>query len=104
MSMADERIDRQPGEVVSQAEDGVAVRQKRAGRAKAEGAPNKKQRPDGVKMLLWILRKSIVPLIMLIMLIAGLYIGYVIFGNGPKTDVFSWSTWKHLYDLVFAES
>nr|MBC9201877.1 DNA-directed RNA polymerase subunit beta [Paenibacillus sp. PL91] len=55
-------------------------------------------------MLLWFLRKSIVPLIMVIMLVTGLYVGYVVVGNQPNEDVFSWSTWQHLYDLVFAES
>ncbi|WP_169507390.1 DNA-directed RNA polymerase subunit beta [Paenibacillus harenae] len=104
MSMADE-IDRPAGGIGSQAEKSGTVRpKKRAGRAKAEGSSDKKQRPKGLKVLLWIMRKSIVPLIMLIMLIAGLYIGYVVVGNGPESDVFSWSTWKHLYDLVFAES
>ncbi|OME87574.1 hypothetical protein BK120_04065 [Paenibacillus sp. FSL A5-0031] len=55
-------------------------------------------------MLLWLLRKSIVPLIMIIMLVAGLYIGYAVIGKQPEDEVFSWATWQHLYDLVFAES
>ncbi|OMF35883.1 hypothetical protein BK133_10460 [Paenibacillus sp. FSL H8-0548] len=57
-----------------------------------------------MKVLLWFLRKSIVPLIMLIMLAAGLYIGYVVVGKQPEEDVFQWATWRHLYDLIFAEA
>ncbi|CAM4371153.1 DNA-directed RNA polymerase subunit beta [Paenibacillus alkaliterrae] len=104
MSMADERIDREASGIGSQAEEGGTEGKKRGKRVKANGSPKKKQRPEGVKMLLWFLRKSIVPLIMLIMLITGLYVGYVVVGKGPEDDVFSWSTWQHLYDLVFAES
>ncbi|MGI2296711.1 MULTISPECIES: DNA-directed RNA polymerase subunit beta [unclassified Paenibacillus] len=62
------------------------------------------ERPLGVRILLWILRKSIVPIIMIIMLVAGLYIGYTVLGEQPKEEVFQWPTWRHLYDLIFAES
>jgi len=61
-------------------------------------------RPLGVRILFWLLRKSIVPIIMIIMLVAGLYIGYTILGDQPKEEVFQWPTWRHLYDLIFAES
>ncbi|MBH5320591.1 DNA-directed RNA polymerase subunit beta [Paenibacillus sp. GSMTC-2017] len=60
--------------------------------------------PTWVRVMFWILRKSIVPIIMLIMLVIGLYIGFVVVGKGPKDEVFDWATWRHLYDLVFAES
>lgn len=102
MSMADERIERDRFE--SQAEEGSTDRKKRGKRANNEGASNKKQRSKGVKMLLWALRKSIVPLMMIIMLVTGLYVGYVVVGKQPDGDVFHWSTWQHLYDLIFAES
>ena len=62
------------------------------------------ERPLGVRILFWLLRKSIVPIIMIIMLVAGLYIGYTVLGNQPKEEVFQWPTWRHLYDLIFAES
>lgn len=104
MSMADERIEPDKSGFGSQAEEGSADRKKRGKRAGNEGASNKKQRSKGVEGLLWILRRSIVPLIMFIMLVTGLYVGYVVFGNQPEADVFSWSTWQHLYDLIFAES
>lgn len=60
--------------------------------------------PKWARVTLWILRKSIVPIIMIVMLIIGLYGGYVFLGDGPKGDVFKWETWRHLYDLIFAES
>ncbi|WP_231637354.1 MULTISPECIES: DNA-directed RNA polymerase subunit beta [Bacillales] len=104
MSMADERIDREASGVGSQAEESGSGRKKRKSRAKADGSSEKKQRPKGVRVLLWFLRKSIVPLIMVIMLVAGLYVGYVVVGKQPNEEVFSWATWQHLYDLVFADS
>lgn len=104
MSMADERMDREEGGFGSTAEEGRTGRKKRNSRAKADGGSKKKQRSKGVSTLLWILRKSIVPLIMVIMLVAGLYIGYVVLGKQAEGEVFSWATWRHLYDLVFAES
>jgi len=105
MSMADERMDHEASGSGSKAEEKSSGRQKRASRAKSEEkSSNKKQRPKGVSMLLWLLRKSIVPLIMIIMLVAGLYIGYAVVGKQPEDEVFSWATWRHLYDLVFAES
>lgn len=60
--------------------------------------------PKWATVSFWLFRKSIVPIVMVIMLIAGLYIGYVIMGEAPKDDIFDLATWKHLYDLVFAES
>lgn len=104
MSMADERMDREESGFGSTAEEGSAGRKKSKSRSKADGGSKKKQRSQGVNMLLWILRRSIVPLIMVIMLVAGLYIGYVVLGKQAEGEVFSWATWRHLYDLVFAES
>lgn len=33
-------------------------------------------------------------------LLFGLIIGYSIIGKGPLGDVFSFSTWKHILDLI----
>ncbi|MDT3428036.1 hypothetical protein J2Z22_003626 [Paenibacillus forsythiae] len=46
----------------------------------------------------WVL----IPLLLLLALGGGLAAGYVILGNKEWSDVFHWSTWKHVYDLVFA--
>jgi hypothetical protein len=64
----------------------------------------KQQRSKGARITLWILRKSIVPVIMVIMLITGLYVGYVVVGKQPGSEVFQWSTWQHMYDLVFSDT
>ncbi|MHA7967128.1 DNA-directed RNA polymerase subunit beta [Paenibacillus sp. CAU 1782] len=63
-----------------------------------------KRFPIWARVAFWLFRKSIVPVIMVVMLLAGLYIGYVYLGKSSKDDVFEWSTWQHLYDLIFAES
>ncbi|GMK49149.1 DNA-directed RNA polymerase subunit beta [Paenibacillus glycanilyticus] len=64
----------------------------------------KKQRSTGARITFWILRKSIVPVIMVIMLITGLYVGYAVVGKQPGSDVFHWETWQHMYDLVFSDT
>lgn len=69
-----------------------------------EEDPDDKGLPTWLRIVLWLMRKSIVPIIMIIMLVLGLYVGYVILGKQPKGEVFEWSTWRHLYDLIFAES
>ena len=63
-----------------------------------------KRMPWWARSIFWIIRKCIAPIIMIAMLLTGLYIGYVIVGGQPKDDVFQWSTWKHMWDLIFAES
>ena len=45
----------------------------------------------------------IIPILCIAALIFGLAIGYVVLGDQPLTDVFDARTWKHMYDLVFAE-
>jgi len=112
MSTADDRMERMNSGLQAKQEESSANKESR-GAVKSSSAGKKgktarggkgKQSSAAVSVLLWLLRKSIVPLIMVIMLIAGLYIGYVIVGKSPEEDVFKWSTWKHLYDLIFAES
>ncbi|SFF24396.1 DNA-directed RNA polymerase subunit beta [Paenibacillus catalpae] len=75
-----------------------------AGKATSGGESGKQQRSKGARMTFWILRKSIVPVIMVIMLLAGLYVGYAVVGKQPGSEVFEWSTWQHMYDLVFSDT
>ncbi|WP_240666789.1 DNA-directed RNA polymerase subunit beta [Longirhabdus pacifica] len=49
------------------------------------------------------LKVFIVALSCFIALFGGLYIGYAVIGHGEAADVFDFSTWKHVYDLVFAD-
>lgn len=57
-----------------------------------------------LRVFLWLLRKSVVPLLCLIAVVGGLYIGFTVVGKQPGSEVFEWSTWRHMYDLVFADS
>ncbi|MFC5531049.1 DNA-directed RNA polymerase subunit beta [Cohnella yongneupensis] len=45
----------------------------------------------------------IIPVLCITALIIGLAIGYVVLGDKPLSEVFDAQTWKHMYDLVFAE-
>lgn len=69
-----------------------------------EDDSDEKEMSVGLSVILWLLRKSIVPIIMIVMLYVGLYVGYVVLGDQPKDEILKWSTWRHLYDLIFAES
>lgn len=69
-----------------------------------EDMGNSSRLPAWARICLWLLRKSIVPIIMAAMLLAGLYAGFVFLGKGSSDEVFEWATWRHLYDLVFADS
>lgn len=44
----------------------------------------------------------LIPLLLVAALGGGLVAGYVILGKNELSDVLQWSTWKHVYDLVFA--
>jgi flagellar basal body-associated protein FliL len=50
------------------------------------------------KLIQWVL----IPLLLVAALGGGLVIGYVVLGKKEFSDVLQWSTWKHVYDLVFA--
>lgn len=68
--------------------------------------PVRKKRSAG--RLLWqiiwtTIKVLIVPVLCVIALIVGLAIGYVVLGKGELADVFDMNTWRHMYDLVFAE-
>jgi hypothetical protein len=49
-----------------------------------------------------IIQMFLIPLLLIAALGGGLVAGYVILGKKELADVFQWSTWKHVYDLVFA--
>ncbi len=67
---------------------------------------NKKPTPQArtLKAVLRIFRILLVPLLCLIALYVGLMIGYVYIGGQDASEVMQWNTWKHLYDLVFAQT
>lgn len=105
MSMTDERVEllrRASGNRRIQEEEEQVQGEQPEG--SDSGSGKKKRRSTGARITLWILRRSIVPLIMVIMLVAGLYIGYTVLGKQPGSEVFQWATWQHLYDLIFADT
>ncbi|MVP01523.1 DNA-directed RNA polymerase subunit beta [Paenibacillus lutrae] len=62
-----------------------------------------KKRSSGVSTALRILTILRIPLICLAALFIGLWLGYAWFGGQPASDIFKISTWKHLFNLVFAD-
>lgn len=54
--------------------------------------------------ILWITFKVlIIPILCVLALILGAAVGYAVLGGKPVSEVFQVDTWKHMYDLVFAE-
>ena len=43
-----------------------------------------------------------VPIFLLLALAGGMVFGYVILGKQDIGEALKWSTWKHVFDLVFA--
>lgn len=71
-----------------------------AGQGKG-GQPRPKKRPH----IAWrIIRWLLVPVLCVGALIAGLIAGYVYIGGEELQDVWKWKTWKHVFDLMFAET
>jgi len=57
-----------------------------------------------ILLIIWMCFKLLlIPAACVAALIVGLAIGYVVLGDQPLSDVFEVETWKHMYDLVFAE-
>ncbi|MEX2415920.1 MAG: DNA-directed RNA polymerase subunit beta [Paenibacillaceae bacterium] len=59
--------------------------------------------PTWLRIILSILRFLLIPALCVVALFVGLTIGYATIGGGEASDVFQIDTWKHLYNLVFAE-
>jgi hypothetical protein len=68
-----------------------------------EASKKRRGLPSSAKVALKAARAVLVPTLCLIALFAGLMIGYTELGGQDASDVFKFSTWKHVYDLVFAE-
>ncbi|MNI74656.1 DNA-directed RNA polymerase subunit beta [compost metagenome] len=56
-------------------------------------------RRSGWKVLL---RLVLVLLLLVIALVGGMIVGYTVFGKQDMSDALQWSTWRHVFDLVFA--
>jgi len=68
---------------------------------------NGKSRPSSgrvVAKIVWMsIKLLIIPVLCVAALIVGLAIGFSVLGDRPVSEVFDVKTWKHMYDLVFAE-
>lgn len=74
---------------------------------KATSRPKEKSNESSGRIIARVIWTSIkiliIPILCIAALIIGLAIGYVVLGDQSLTDVFDARTWKHMYDLVFAE-
>lgn len=61
-----------------------------------------RERPTWLKIVLGIIKYGWFPVACIAALIVGLTVGYVMLGHQPAGEVFQVQTWKHLFDLVFA--
>ncbi|MFC4812002.1 DNA-directed RNA polymerase subunit beta [Paenibacillus sp. GCM10023250] len=89
------------GPASDKARSGARRPEREAGSAKAKAKPRKKRHP-AVRALRWTLLKSIVPVLCILAVLGGMYIGYAVLGKHPGSEIFQIATWKHMYDLVFA--
>ncbi|GFR39411.1 hypothetical protein PRECH8_27070 [Insulibacter thermoxylanivorax] len=55
------------------------------------------------KTTLRVVKYAGIPLLFLICLYIGLYIGYVKLGKQPASEIWEWKTWRHIYDLIFTD-
>jgi hypothetical protein len=66
--------------------------------------PAKRSAGRVIGRILWMTVKLlIIPVLCVMALILGLAVGYTVLGDKPVSEVFDIHTWKHMYDLVFAD-
>ncbi|RCX19108.1 DNA-directed RNA polymerase subunit beta [Fontibacillus phaseoli] len=63
-----------------------------------ENSPAVKKRSGWITLL----RIVLVLLFLVIALVGGTAVGFVVLGKQDIGGVFEWSTWQHVFDLVFA--
>ncbi|KOP66177.1 DNA-directed RNA polymerase subunit beta [Paenibacillus solani] len=64
----------------------------------SESNAKKRSKTSGWKIAVRIM----VPILLVLALCGGLVFGYVVLGKQELSEVFEWSTWKHVFDLIFA--
>lgn len=75
-------------------------------KAKSKPKANKarsKGRGSSWKIIRGVMVYAGIPMLFLVCLYVGLYIGYVKLGDQPAGDIWKLETWRHMYDLVFAD-
>lgn len=69
--------------------------------------PKVKKRPlrrRWQRYLITALKQLAIPVLCVLALFGGLAAGYVILGGQPLADIWELSTWKHMFDLMFADT
>jgi len=63
-----------------------------------------KNNPEVKRRAWWVplLKIVLILLFFAVALIGGAIAGYVVLGKQDIHDVLNWSTWRHVFDLVFA--
>jgi hypothetical protein len=57
-----------------------------------------------VRVVKGIVRWTWIPIACLAALFIGLSIGYVYVGKQPLDEIWDMATWRHLFDLIFADT
>lgn len=86
----------------------VQQRPSESGKPQASGKKPKKKsrkptRPTWVTVILTTIKILYIPLLLFLAVVVGLWVGYVKLGKQPSEEIFKLETWKHLFDLIFAE-
>lgn len=68
------------------------------GTSKTKTKKSRRTRKQGIytKLVLY-------PFLIFMAMVIGMYVGYAVVGNGNGSEIFNLQTWKHMYDLVFAQ-
>ncbi|WP_235857554.1 DNA-directed RNA polymerase subunit beta [Paenibacillus albiflavus] len=74
-----------------------------SGAGQQKKKPTKSSRPKWLRVTLRILRILFVPALFIVAIFVGLWVGYSKLGKQPSSEIFHLETWKHLFDLIFAE-
>ncbi|PZE19380.1 DNA-directed RNA polymerase subunit beta [Paenibacillus xerothermodurans] len=70
-----------------------------------ETEAGKSRPPKKRRRRIWVLLARIgLPVLCVAAVVAGLVTGYVYLGRRPMHEVFQIETWRHIYDLIFAEN
>ncbi|ANA79806.1 DNA-directed RNA polymerase subunit beta [Paenibacillus glucanolyticus] len=64
----------------------------------SESKAKKRSKTSGWKLAVRIM----IPVLLILALFGGMVFGYVVLGHQEFSEVFEWSTWKHVFDLIFA--
>lgn len=59
------------------------------------------QRSTGYQIAVKTLKILRIPLLCILVLFIGLWIGYSVIGGQPASEIFRIGTWKHIFDLIY---